>query len=375
VRVLSYVKQKLLLIMAKVGFWLQGAKGKLAGASLQKGEKGTVARQLVVPKNPQTKPQMLQRVAFGTVASAAKYMLGVIGIAMEGYENKKLGRREFVRINVNRAKTLALANYNGATEGAFSAKGYSQLIPNPYIMSKGSLPLPLKWTVGVNHGVLSFPTIEAELADGDYTAADLWLALFGLKPGQQLTRCAIFTINGTNVAYVPENDPDDCIRYSRFFSDRLVLKEGSGDTIRIGDSTTAALVLACLNSLVDTEQTAASMLLSASNITIGASTLADTEKLALVAATNEMQHIKYDDTTYRQVGQCFFISQFVGGQWCYSNSEMAVVDARKAGVEDNTTYGLGAYNAIQTYLKKNGVNSDLYTQQGGDEDTINGSDF
>jgi hypothetical protein len=41
--------------MAKVGFWLQGAKGKLAGSKLQGGVNGTIiADNTKKPKNPKT---------------------------------------------------------------------------------------------------------------------------------------------------------------------------------------------------------------------------------------------------------------------------------------------------------------------------------
>ena len=49
--------------MAKTGFWLKGATGKLAGAALQKGANGeTIMREIVTPKNPQTEAQMIQRI-------------------------------------------------------------------------------------------------------------------------------------------------------------------------------------------------------------------------------------------------------------------------------------------------------------------------
>lgn len=361
--------------MAKVGFWLQGAKGKLAGASLQKGEKGTVARQLVVPKNPQTSPQMLQRIAFGTVTSAAKFMLGVIGIAMEGYDNKKMGRREFIRINVNRLKTMAREQYQGVSvDGAFIAKGYSQLVPNSYIISKGSLPQPLQFSITYDGtGEFIHPEISASFAAGTYTADQLWQALYGLKAGQQLTRCAIFTINGDNVAFIAPNNQFDPLRYSRFFSDRLVLKEGNGATITISNATTAAEIHACLMSLVDTTATAGSITPAAADYTVSWANDALTVEHGDTGSA--LYDITFDDEVYSHKALGYFVSEFVNNQWCYSNGVMCAIPSWSYNEWDDNRYGLNAYDAIQTYLKKNAVSSDKYTQQGGDEDTINGSDF
>ena len=54
--------------MAKSGFWLKGAQGKLAGATMYKDANGdTVMREVVAPKNPQTTSQMVQRIIMCTV--------------------------------------------------------------------------------------------------------------------------------------------------------------------------------------------------------------------------------------------------------------------------------------------------------------------
>ena len=54
--------------MAKAGFWLRGATGKLAGSALQKGANGeTIIREIVEPTNPQTESQQIQRIVMTTV--------------------------------------------------------------------------------------------------------------------------------------------------------------------------------------------------------------------------------------------------------------------------------------------------------------------
>ena len=49
--------------MSKVGFWLKGSTGKLAGTTLYKGANGeTIQREIVSPSNPKTVGQNIQRV-------------------------------------------------------------------------------------------------------------------------------------------------------------------------------------------------------------------------------------------------------------------------------------------------------------------------
>ena len=56
--------------MAKSGFWLRRAKGKLAGTVLYNAGGSTIQREIVTPKNPQSDNQMRQRAAF---AGASKF--------------------------------------------------------------------------------------------------------------------------------------------------------------------------------------------------------------------------------------------------------------------------------------------------------------
>ena len=56
--------------MAKVGFWLKGSTGKLAGTTLYKGANGeTIQREIVSPSNPKTMAQNIQRIVMSTVGA------------------------------------------------------------------------------------------------------------------------------------------------------------------------------------------------------------------------------------------------------------------------------------------------------------------
>lgn len=79
--------------MAKSGFWLRGAKGKLAGTVLYQSQGSTVQREIVTPKNPQSDNQMRQRAAF---AGASKfYQNAQQNRFVLAFQNKKGNQSEF----------------------------------------------------------------------------------------------------------------------------------------------------------------------------------------------------------------------------------------------------------------------------------------
>lgn len=232
--------------MAKAPFWLRGGKGKLAGSVLFKGEKGTIIRENVVPRNVQSDPQMRQRIAFGTVTQAAREMLPIIGISFEGYDSEKLNRRRFVQVNSTFLGKKAKIN---ATECAWSTKGNNQLIPNPYIMSAGSLDTPEVLEPHYkNNGSALIPNMQLTETDTNVefpkkimSPLELWQFLYGIGAGGQLTAPMIKTLKGaTHFADFEDTIGDathpvtikDYIRYSKFEAPRVVLK--NADEIRAG---------------------------------------------------------------------------------------------------------------------------------------------
>lgn len=232
--------------MAKAPFWLRGGKGKLAGSVLFKGEKGTIIRENVVPRNVQSDPQMRQRIAFGTVTQAAREMLPIIGISFEGYDSEKLNRRRFVQVNSTFLGKKAKLN---ATECAWSTKGNNQLIPNPYIMSAGSLDTPVLLEPSFsNQGSSLIPNMQLQTVNSIIsfpkkimTPLELWQFLYGIGAGGQITAPMIKTLKGaTHFADFEDTIGDathpvtikDYIRYSKFEAPRVVLK--NADEIRTG---------------------------------------------------------------------------------------------------------------------------------------------
>ena len=71
--------------MSKVGFWLKGSTGKLAGTTLYKGANGeTIQREIVSPSNPKTLAQNIQRVVMSTVGAAYSVMKAICDHSFEG---------------------------------------------------------------------------------------------------------------------------------------------------------------------------------------------------------------------------------------------------------------------------------------------------
>lgn len=121
--------------MAKVGFWLRGARGKLAGSVLANTPQGTIVRENKTPANPKTRSQALQRAIFATVTKSAVDLAAVIESAFDGKKNGVESRREFVKLNVAQLRKV----YNEEGEAILLPKGSVNQVPNYLILSNGSL--------------------------------------------------------------------------------------------------------------------------------------------------------------------------------------------------------------------------------------------
>lgn len=101
--------------MAKAGFWLKGARGKLNGASISgTAGGGTVIRTITKPTNPQTQHQTETRSKFKLVSQLGAVMKGVIAIKRDGALS---GRNQFASINSGKA------SYNMAGEATINLNG------------------------------------------------------------------------------------------------------------------------------------------------------------------------------------------------------------------------------------------------------------
>lgn len=185
--------------MAKAGFWLRGSKGKLAGASLQKGANGdTIIREVVTPKNPQTEAQMLQRIIVTTIGQAYSKMKDIVDHSFEGITAGALTMQKFQAYNLNVLRQhLATEVEQGFDLGsiyAFSPLGTKAFSPNPYIISQGSLP---EVPVVVGESGLTTAKIVG-LAANTYQAV---IDAFGLRRGDQLTFVTVQGGGPTNTEF------------------------------------------------------------------------------------------------------------------------------------------------------------------------------
>ena len=169
--------------MAKTGFWLRGARGKFAGASLQKGADGsTIMREIVTPTNPQTISQVIQRMK---AAPAQKFYNALSELLSNAFQGVKYG-------NASRLRFLSLAM---KMNGPYVQKGVDRFIPAAYPFTRGSMP-----TIGImpfDGGATKFAT------DVDAAAATFAEGL-GVPADTQFTICIVRNNNGM---FVPEYIP------------------------------------------------------------------------------------------------------------------------------------------------------------------------
>lgn len=364
--------------MAYNPFWLRGARGKFAGSVVQKSENGTVIRENVKPRNPKTTAQMIVRVVFGTLNTAAYWLQKIVGQTFEKTENAAKNKRAFVSRNFPALRACAVLDDSGtrSQEGAFDPKGSRILSPNPYMVSHGSLPTPEQLRFSVVEGnALEAPSKTISLEDGSYTAADLWERLVGIKPGQQLTWVQINTKNGSDVAYdrgaeFGQSAGFNIQRFAELSSARLVLNEGSGDTLAYTAQTTDNDIIDCLDSLVDKQKTNA-------NIwdPDGPTGLPSCVSSGNGNITFDMTAIIPDvEPTGWTIQSCgVIISHLVDGAWHYNICNLAskAPDYRAPNAFDDTNFGLKITEAVASYHSSSSSESELYTRQGGVNNSVN----
>lgn len=130
--------------MAKVGFWLNGANGKLAGATLYKQNGETVMREVVSPTNPKTEKQIIQRIIMHTVMQAYSKMKEICDHSFEGFKKGQPTMSYFMSQNVGfaREKVASMQAQGVLFDNMYNfvPLGMKGFTPNQYQVSMGSLP-------------------------------------------------------------------------------------------------------------------------------------------------------------------------------------------------------------------------------------------
>lgn len=166
--------------MAKVGFWLRGARGKLAGSVLANSPQGTIVRENKTPTNPKTYAQAVQRAIFATVTKSAVDLASVIESAFDGKKNGVESRREFVKLNVAVLRQM----YYEDGEAILLPKGSVNQVPNRLMVSNGSLG---KIDLTEYDSPVAHLGCFAGASDEETTFAQLKAALPQIHAGSQLT--------------------------------------------------------------------------------------------------------------------------------------------------------------------------------------------
>lgn len=191
--------------MAKTGFWLQGAKGKFAGAALQKTAYGsTMMREIVKPKNPQTQRQMYQRAILATVIRMYAAGNAIFDHSFEGVQAGAKSQSKFVSLNT---KALRESIKEGDT-AYVCAPGIMAAVPNDFQISAGTLA-----ETYINRMVL--PEAEAGETVKSYCQRN------NLVEDDLYTICGLYVTDNTLYTLPGHSGDDVKVSQSQFFWIRL----------------------------------------------------------------------------------------------------------------------------------------------------------
>lgn len=167
--------------MAKTGFWLNGAKGKVAGTTIYQSNGETVMRVINRSiKNPRSKAQLIQRIITKTVMKQYSAMKAICDHSFEGVTAGANCMARFATINNNLIRErIAKAQQDGDAFSDmvnFIPLKTAKFIPAAVQISEGSLP---QFTPELRNGkgVMGLQT-------NTYKAL---IDAYGLERGDQLT--------------------------------------------------------------------------------------------------------------------------------------------------------------------------------------------
>lgn len=342
-------------------------------------------------RNPQSGGQMPTRVSLAVCSKAAARLMPLIGMSFEGVGNAVENRRRFMAVNMRQMRQLYLNSVNPkgttplyARQAYGIPKGYAAIVPNKYVISKGSLVTPARFTpqvVWTGTGASAYSTIEkvndteieGRLPYGTYNATQFLGNVFGLQPDDQMTYVAVITQNGEGYVYNGLSEIGFFTRFGEMISRRIVFQD-PGTSIEISAETTDEQVIAYIASCIDSEKSdgiLADMVSELVTVAAGQDakiiTLQDYDPSDLLGD-------KSDAYTTRAAG--WFLSRLdtTGNTWRYSSCELSLAMQPMEEVDENNEqnwFGVRYANAVGSYLKTtNAAASDLYTQQGGDDDNL-----
>lgn len=364
--------------MAKVGFWLKGARGKLGNAVLSQTPNGTIAREIVTPSNPQTNKQMFQRAIFATIATAAKTLKPLVNHSFYGIKSGEASVREFRKLNLHllRNKVAAdIASGDTVTDGIamLAPKGYKFIVPNQYQISSGTLASPaLRVEEDSDEGnSLTLFGNGANILQ-DITRRDLIKKLFGVGPGEQLTLCYITV----NCEYPIYQYPDPTFASSvgfkcgenQFHAERLVFSESGGwDDIITLRTMDLQVVLNAIAGVLVAEKSDDAFLQKIKD--------AIQVEPTGTAGSYTACAIQWDHTViianFAKAGAVIRSKQQQDGTWNYSTAFLTIVPPS----DGEGDYGIASAYAVNSYFQSAsvGADNDPFLDEGGSGGSL--SDF
>lgn len=181
-------------------------------------------------KNPRTEAQAKNRAVLATMGAAYSYMQAIIDHSFQNKNSKSANMQEFQRLNQGIARSLDNAPAFDAQQYNYNFKGESVLRPNPYAISRGTLPAVqiIAPAEGAFDDGFQFTPAVGNVLFGSGAAQLTYQQvadLFGVELGSQLTFCIISddTFTGTPAA---DNMPAS---YGNFHFARVILAPDDGD--------------------------------------------------------------------------------------------------------------------------------------------------
>lgn len=180
--------------MAKTGFWLNGAKGKVAGTTIYQSNGETVMRVINRSvKNPRTAAQLIQRIITKTVAKQYSAMKEICDHSFEGVTAgaNTMARFRSVNNTILRERIAAAQQTGDKFDEIFNfiPLKTNKFIPVPVQLSEGSLPSVVVTGVA--------DTATANL--GTVNTYQGVIDFLGLERGDQLTFVTVEYINNNYV--------------------------------------------------------------------------------------------------------------------------------------------------------------------------------
>lgn len=180
--------------MSKGNLFLGKARGRVGSVvfSTLRGEQITRAYQSQV-RNPKSDAQAAQRAIFATATVASAMIPDIVDHSFDGLKHGAENRNEFIRVNVNRMRSVYVDGGAARINAYLIPKGAKNFKPGNWILSRGSL----------GEYVPEDTKVVLKGSDASMTYDDVKNDWFWLENGAQVTFIAIqwYTDSNNKVVY------------------------------------------------------------------------------------------------------------------------------------------------------------------------------